>query len=384
MRLSHAEIMVARVPLRYRIRHASHERQENETGFVLLEAADGTQGCGEFLSRSYVTGESFSDCLSLGKRLLTDLLHEPLADPHEAIPNLLARYTNEPGVWGALCGIDLALVDLWCRQRQLSIASWLHQPPPCDRSLVYSAVYPLASGWKRKLLHLGIRWMGMRFVKVKGTGQAANDLAYLAEIARWLPAGVDLRIDLNGSLTTAAAGDYLTQLDRAQPRLEWIEQPFAKDAWETSARFQREFAGRFLFCADESVCTPAELERAAESGAFRAVNLRIAKHGGLTTAWQMYERARALGLATQLGCLVGETSILATAGAHLAALGTDLRYLEGCFGRLLLAWDVLRSPLSFGRGGTVPVASLPDVGLNLPIDLARLRSRAIAVHEIEI
>lgn len=384
MRLSLAEIMVARVPLRYRIRHASHERTENETGFVLLEAADGTRGYGEFLSRSYVMGETFSDCLSLGKRMLTELAREPLADPQQVIPQLLARHANEPGVWGALCGIDLALVDLWCRLNHLSLASWLNQSPSVEGSLAYSAVYPLASSWKRKLLHLGIRWMGMRFVKVKGTGQAAIDLAYLAEIARWLPAGVDIRIDLNGSLTTAAASDYLSQLDRAQPRLEWIEQPFAKDAWETSACFQRQFAGRFLFCADESVCTPAELELAAASGAFLAVNLRIAKHGGFTTAWQMYKRARALGLATQLGCLVGETSILATAGAHLATLGTDLRYLEGCFGRHLLAWDVLKSPLSFGRGGTVPLTSLPEVGLNLPIDLNRLRSHAVACHAIEV
>jgi muconate cycloisomerase len=219
--------------------------------------------------------------------------------------------------------------------------------------------------------------MGMRQIKVKGCGAIESDLKSLSQIRRWMPPDVDLRLDLNGSLTPATANDYFSRLAKHHPTVTWIEQPFSKDAWIQSAALQRNFGEQFTFCADESVCTLEDLERAASTGAFRAINLRIAKHGGLVATQAIWRQARQLGLATQLGCLVGETTLLAAAGLHLAAATPHLRYHEGCFGRRLLAWDVVQPSLVFGYGGKVPLARLPSSGLTSPIDLSGVRRRAI-------
>jgi L-alanine-DL-glutamate epimerase-like enolase superfamily enzyme len=58
MRIRDIAVIHARIPLKKRIRHASHERSENDTVLVRCRLADGTTGWGEGLPREYVTGET--------------------------------------------------------------------------------------------------------------------------------------------------------------------------------------------------------------------------------------------------------------------------------------------------------------------------------------
>ena len=180
-------------------------------------------------------------------------------------------------------------------------------------------------------------------------------------------------MDLNGSLSADDAENYLNRLAAAHPLVRWLEQPFSKEDWELSCPVPKAFANHFVFCADESVCTMDDLRQAIATGAFRALNLRIAKHGGIVATQRIATLAREHNLEIQLGCLVGETSLLAYAGLQLATAMPQLRYREGCFGRWLIAQDVLRPSLTFGFGGGVSTTKLPAAGLSPPIDLQWLR-----------
>ena len=64
--------------------------------------------------------------------------------------------------------------------------------------------------------------------------------------------------------------------------------------------------------------------------------------------------ALAAGLDVQLGCQVGESSLLSSAQLLLAEAVGRVRRAEGCFGHHLLRVDPFSPLLQFGFGGRAP------------------------------
>ena len=249
--------------------------------------------------------------------------------------------------------------------------------PNLGRNLVYSAVYPFASGLKLSALHLFYgRLMRMESLKVKGTGRIEDDLGYVRAIRQAHPYPVSMRLDLNGSLQPQNAEEYFSRMLESECRIGWFEQPFQKNDWEACVRFQQMYQTDIVLCGDESICSIQDLERAAREHAFRAVNIRIAKNGGLLESLRIYRRAIEAGFEVQLGALVGETSVLAHAGLHFAAVADSLRHYEGCFGTYLIKWDVIQPSLTFSRRGYVALGRLASAGLAPSFDVDRLRRKA--------
>lgn len=379
LRIERAEFYLVRVPLRFAVNHALASRRENVAGFVVLHGGQGRAGIGEFLPREYVTGETLADCLACLRQIARALKECPAEDPIPFLDALRVEARNHRGQLAALGALELALLDLW--GKSVHRPAWQLIEPEGragDQALIYSAVYPLTSARARWALNLFYRsLLRMRHLKIKGTGDVEEDTAAAAAIRRAFPYPVEMRLDLNGSLPPPRAEEYFTRMLRHETRICWFEQPFPKHDWESAGRFQKQFGNRVVLCGDESICTLEDLERARAEGAFRAVNIRIGKSGGLLPALSIYRRAQEVGLETQLGCLVGESSVLGYAGLHLAAVAGQLRYREGCFGRYLLKWDPIQPSLTFSRHGRVGLDRLPAAGLVPPFDLERLRRRAI-------
>lgn len=379
LRIERVECFVVRIPLRFPVEHALASRTVNQTGFVVLTAEDGTAGIGEFLSREYVTGETLEHCMQCLQRARPFLTKAAIDEPISFIQSLWDRNADVPGKYGALCALELALLDLWGKRHGQPVAEVVRpgawRP---HRTLVYSAVYPFVKGLKLLALHVFYGTvMRLEQVKVKGRGHAESDLAYVQRIRRAFPYPIQIRLDLNGSLSPSHADEYFSRLVKSQDGVTWFEQPFPKDAWDVARRFQKRLGRDVVLCADESVCSMGDLERAISEGAFRAVNIRIGKNGGLLHALKLYKRALDNGLETQLGCLVGESSVLAYAGLHFAALADQLRYHEGCFGTRLITWDVVNPSLTFSRGGRVALSQLPKAGLVPMCHVDRLRQHAL-------
>ena len=378
LQITKAEVFLVRIPLRFSIQHALASRTTNTSGFVILTAADGTLGIGEFLCREYVTGERSEDCLRYLQQVSPLLTQAKIQSPLDFMRSLWLQTPNEAGKYGAMCAVELALLDLWGKQEGKPVAELLrpgvlrtaHEP-------IYSAVYPFASGVKLAALHFFYRVIiQTEWIKVKGKGRLADDLDYLRRIRQVFPHPVHVRLDLNGALAADHAEEYFSRMLESPHGVRWFEQPFPKDAWELSEKFQHRLGQGAVLCADESICTFDDLTQAIQRGAFRAVNIRIAKHGGLLNSMKLYEQALEAGLQVQLGCLVGESSVLAYAGLHFAALADQLRHREGCFGTYLIKWDVVEPSLKFSRNGRVPLTHLPRAGLVPAFDVNRLRRQA--------
>jgi muconate cycloisomerase len=91
--------------------------------------------------------------------------------------------------------------------------------------------------------------------------------------------------------------------------------------------------------------------------------------------------AQAAGILCQLGCHVGETSILSAAGRHFALTVPLLSYVEGSFSSHLLVRDVVLRPVAFNGGGMA--YELPGPGLGVEVLETALEALAVS-HYVEI
>ena len=148
-----------------------------------------------------------------------------------------------------------------------------------------------------------------------------------------------------------------------------FEQPLAADDFEGASRLVRETGLDVM--ADESLNTKASLQRLLETQACTAINARVSKCGGLVATLRRCQEAVKAGLWVQVGCQVGESSVLSAAHLHLCHAFGEMRHAEGCFGKLLLGLDPAEPLLQMKRGGLPP--ALPErAGLGVVVNQTKL------------
>jgi L-Ala-D/L-Glu epimerase len=127
---------------------------------------------------------------------------------------------------------------------------------------------------------------------------------------------------------------------------------------------------------DEGLTDRDSLQLFISQQACTGVNVRISKCGGLIGARARCQEALEAGLMLQVGCQVGESSLLSAAHvtlmSALARHGSGVRYAEGCFGRHLLREDPVSPSVQFGYGGRPPRRP-PGPGLGVRVDQAALQ-----------
>lgn len=386
LRIAECRIQLLAIPMRLRFEHAAASRATADPILVKLiaqAASDGLAGFGETLAREYVTGESSAgvadDIRTLFVPRLLDFRAGSFAEALEQIEQL-PTHDGARCVQGARAAVELALLDLAGRffgRRAADLSGWLDLPPtargPAQPPPPYSGVAVGRKPAKFRWLLRGQRCLGLRDFKLKVAVDGWE------ERLRWASSVLGgalrdgratLRVDANGGWTADEASAAAPLL--AAEGVTVVEQPLppAKD------HELPDLAGRtgWEIMADESLVTAADAERLLAEGGVQVFNIRIAKVGGLIPALRMAARVRAAGRDVQLGCLVGETSLLSAAGAAFLELFPWVRFAEGAFGRWLLRADVTRRVVQFGLGGRV--ARLRGPGLGVEVDEAALARSA--------
>jgi len=158
-------------------------------------------------------------------------------------------------------------------------------------------------------------------VKIGGEGDAERIGAVVEAAPR-----SRLILDANEGWTDANIESNLDLAARLGVTL--VEQPLPAGSDDALGRIARPVP----VCADESVHVGEDLGRLA--GRYDAVNIKLDKTGGLTTALTLRDQARGLGFSIMVGCMVGTS--LGMAPAILLAQDADFVDLDG---PLLLARD---------------------------------------------
>jgi L-Ala-D/L-Glu epimerase len=367
------------LPFKVAFRHAAAARTTSEGLFLRVGLDGGAEGWGESLPRAYVSGERREQAFGLLRgAILPALLGRTFQSPAEVGSFLEKCDGQAPTEWvrpgvpqtSAWCGVDLALLDAFGRAfgEPVSLGD---QPSAANalRRYRYSGVVSAGRGWPYAVSLLKVRAFGFPHVKLKLERDGAVGAARTAR--RLLGRRVDVRVDANMAWDVEQALAVIGELRKVG--IGSFEQPIAAHDLAGLARLVAESSAQVM--VDEGLTNRDSLQTLISHRACTAANVRISKCGGLVGAYARCLQALDAGLTLQVGCQVGESSLLSA--AHLALLSAlapltpGVRYAEGCFGRHLLREDAASPLVQFGYGGRPPRRP-PGAGLGVQVDQAAL------------
>ncbi len=233
-------------------------------------------------------------------------------------PYALERILTEKIPAAARCALDLALHDLLGKRAGLPLYELLGLDPRDTPVTSFTIGIADPETTLSKVAEIADH----PILKVKlGIGDEATQIETIASIRAHYSGTI--RIDANEGWDAHGAVRLLTALTPYD--IEFCEQPIPA-GFPEQLRFVREHTS-IPIVTDEDSCTAADLPRLA--GCVDGVNIKLVKCGGIRGALAMIHTARSLGLKIMLGCMV-ETSLLATAAAHLSPL-VDWADIDGPF-----------------------------------------------------
>jgi len=374
------DLFAVDLPFKVAFRHAAAARTSSESLFLRARLDSGVEGWGESLPRAYVSGEAREQAFALLRdTILPALVGQSFRSLPEAVSFLEKCDGKAPPEWvgpevaqtSAWCSVDLALLDAFGRASGEPVS--IGGPPAAVDALGglrYSGVVSAGQGWSHAVSLLKLRAFGFPQVKLKVEREGAVAAARMAR--RLLGRRVELRVDANMAWTVEQALEAIGQLRAVG--IWSFEQPIAAGDLAGLARLVADSSAQIM--VDEGLSDRDSLQRFISHRACTAANVRISKCGGLVGAYARCREALDAGLLLQVGCQVGESSLLSAAQLTLlqglAPLTPGVRFAEGCFGRHLL-WEDPAAPLvQFGYGGRPPRRP-PGAGLGVEVDLAALQ-----------
>lgn len=220
------------------------------------------------------------------------------------------------GNYAAKAALDMALWSLKAQLENKTIGELLGiesgQYPLCTYTLGVSDFNEMKVKVNEALAE------GFELFKIKLNGE--NDKQAIENFRKLTDK--PFAIDVNQGWKSASAA--LVSLDAiAQFRPVLIEQPLPVADSAQMKKLIQDF--QIPFYADESCQKPDDIDKL--KGYFTGVNIKLMKCGGITPAFEMITKARAIGLPVLIGCM-SESSVGCTAAAHLTPLA-DYADLDG-------------------------------------------------------
>ena len=364
-----------RIPFNAGFKHALASRRQTRSVVLEIVTDAGVHGYGEGTPRDYVTGESLPSTIDALNRTAAAMIGAglPAADGIVAamadqISELPADLTGAPS---ARCAVELALLDACGKTANLPLVDLLGSRQTAV--VHYSGVVSDESIDRTVAIVEAVNALGLKQVKIKAGRDAAADAEKLKAIRDRLDPRVELRVDANGAWEL---GEAVKRIDAyREAGVEIFEQPLPAGDRKQYPHLCAAVGDPAGIILDESICRLDDAHWFIENRGCGGFNLKISKHGGLTETLAIQRLAAASGLRVQLGCHVGETSLLTAAGMAFAGLTTGLFACEGAFGTLLLTHDITQRPLQFGPRGRVDLAAATSAsGLGVDVDPQLLAS----------
>ena len=374
MRVVDVDVRALSLPLREPFVIASGRMTHTRAALVRITAEAGGKratGLGEAAALPPVTAEDQPDLLRgigaarpkmLGAAIDAGAFDDAVrqAAGGAAGEGELAAFLDELGLGSvARAAVECALLDAHARLCGVPLHRLLGGGAV---PLVSDITLPIGDPEHLAELAAGYRARGFRSFKVKvGKDRAEDEQTLAALIARVPDARV--RLDANGGFDAAEALALIDEAIRLGVALECFEQPCARADLEGMARVAAD--GRVLVVADESCRSLADLEAIVAARAAGAINLKLAKMGGICRALAIGRRARACGLELMAGAMV-ESRLGLSAMAHLVCGlgGVAFVDLDTAF---LLAEDPFRGGYH-ADGPTLTLAEGPGLAIELAAD----------------
>ena len=341
------------IPMRS-FEHAAAGRNLAEAIVVRLELSDGSIGWGETLPRKYVTGETLETVPDDIERLFGDLSESRQmseANPPEGERNNTA----------AACALDIARADAAARSEGKSLGGPI--PTGVRVSGVLGSSDPTVTAKRLRLM----RWFGLRDFKLKLGFGDETDTENLRIVQKRIGKAIltgkcTLRVDVNGGWNADQTPERVASLKSFGVCV--VEQPVFGPAEMLIELAQK---CELPLMADESLITIADANKFIRASGKKVWwNIRISKNGGLRRSLGLTAAAAQHGVPFTIGCMVGESGILSAAQRVMLQISPTPKFVEGNYGKFLLADDLTKPSLRFGYGGRLK--PLKGLGLGVEVD----------------
>jgi O-succinylbenzoate synthase len=286
---------------------------ETMRDLVLVEAIDGEgrSGWGECVAMDWpgYSAEYTDGAIDvIGRHLLPALAGISQSTDPEDIRRGMRPVLGHPMAKAAL---ETALLDLWLRRREQSLADYLGAVT--DRVDCGVSVGIPASETLAELMDEVQTYVEAGYRRIKLKIEPGWDVAPVAAVRERWPS-MPLQVDANQAFHRED-GPVLAQLDGYDLLL--IEQPLPEDDWYGHVLLARQL--RTPICMDESILSVVSADSAISLGATSVINIKPGRVGGYLTARDIHDLCRRRGIPVWCGGML-ETGIGRAANLALAAM----------------------------------------------------------------
>jgi len=333
----------------YDISYGSFDAVENVV--VRVETESGLAGWGCAAPDPHVTGESIEGNLDA----LRELLVPALRQSREATVEELLREVGEaaPRDPAARAAVDLALHDVWGKQRGVSVQALLGGTRRRIPTSITIGIMSIEDTCKAAAGHIA---QGFQILKIKGGRDPEEDIARVRAVRRAHGPDVAIRLDVNQGYSVDQARRVMRALAE---EIEFIEQPVGADDLDGLAVLASD--GVVPVMADEPVLGPVQAREVMRRG-LRLVCVKLMKSGGLAAAARVCDVAQEHGARVMIGCM-DELPISMAGAAHLALSHPAVAYAD-LDGHLDMVQRVATGGIEI-RGGRASVTATPGLGVRV-------------------
>lgn len=314
--IAEARACVVTAPLVTPFRIASGQHNELQNVFLRITDDTGISGYGEAAVASHITGETVAGTLMNLQQAAEQLVGRTIVDPLKAIETFRPAFT---GNHAALAAFEMALLDLTARSRAIPFGALFSPAPGHCRRPNFTSDITIVIGSLEEAEQAARQYAdrGFNAFKIKIGRDADLDLQRVRAVRRIAPSS-SLILDANMGFDADGMLAFLQRLKAHDIKPDLLEQPVPKTDWDGLAAVTVA-AGRdgILVCADESVGSLADAERAIRDRAVSAINIKFMKTG-ITEAVRIAELACRHNIKLMLGAMM-ESALAIGASAHFAA-----------------------------------------------------------------
>jgi len=306
MRISNIAFFPHRLRRRYRWETASYSADSVQVFYLKLQTDEGLTaiGAASVMPKDDATFRPGMDALQAATGTL--LLGREIDDFDSLLDDLDQRLPAYPR---HLVAAEMALLDLAAKTAHVSVSQLLggrnHETIPVLKMLGMGTPDFMA----KRAAHFVAQ--GYRFLKIKLGAGPSTDLERFNAVRQAIGSGVHFTADFNGAYDARTAIRVIGQL--TPQGLTMVEQPVPAEDIKGMAAVSNSVTP--LVLADQSVNSPADVDKIARAGAAKAVSIKLLKLGGFRKSRAVAEACAASGLVCHVGG-TATTRMIEAAQAH--------------------------------------------------------------------
>ena len=263
-----------------------------------------------------------------------------------------------PGYPRHLVAAEMALFDLAAKSAGVSLATFLggrnYESIPVLKMLGMGSTDFMTARAAQFVKQ------GYHFLKIKLGAGLATDLERFRAVRLAVGSGVGFTADFNGAYDAATAIRVIDQL--TPDGLTMVEQPVPAEDIAGMALVSKSVTP--LVLADQSVNTPADVAKIADSRAAKAVSIKLLKLGGIRKSRAVVQACESMGLVCHVGG-TGTTRLVEAAQAHFISatpgiiVPSEIAEFEELDGDLVGGFEVVDGAIRLPEG--------PGLGVSLAV-----------------